>query len=60
MRANWYLVGIVCFAIATVAGVVMLISDTGHWSQVVIPAALLLMSIWLWRRARGTELRKVS
>ena len=60
MRANWYLVGIACFAIATVLGVVLLIADKGHWSQVVIPFALLGMSVALWWRARRSELRKVS
>ncbi len=60
MRANWYLVGIAGFAIATVIGVVVLVTEKGHWSQVVIPFALLLMSVALWRRARSSELRKVS
>lgn len=60
MRANWYLVGIAGFAIATVLGVVGLIADKGHWSQIVIPLALLAMSVALWWRARRSELRKVS
>jgi membrane protein implicated in regulation of membrane protease activity len=60
MRSNWYVIGIGCFAVATVIGVVLLVAEKGHWSQVVIPLALLGMSVLLWWRARGIELRKGS
>ena len=52
MRATLYLMGMICFAIATAAGVIGLILDKGHWSQVVIPAVLLVLSFVLWSQAR--------
>jgi len=52
MRATAYLIAMICFAIATIAGVVALMSDTGHWSLVVIPFVLLIMCFVLWGKAR--------
>ncbi len=55
MRANWYLVGMGCFLLATVMGLIALIAEKGHWTQVVIPFALLMMVTALWWRARSIE-----
>ncbi len=52
MRATAYLIATICFAIATIAGLIALLAGKGHWSQVVIPAVLLIMVFVLWGNAR--------
>ncbi len=52
MRATAYLIAMICFAIATVAGAISLMLDKGHWSLVVIPFVLLIMCFVLWGKAR--------
>lgn len=52
MRATGYLIAMICFALATIAGAISLMLDKGHWSLVAIPFALLIMSFVLWGNAR--------
>ena len=52
MRATAYLIAMICFALATIAGGIALLLDKGHWSVVVIPAVLLIMAFVLWGNAR--------
>lgn len=52
MRVTAYLIATICFAIATIAGLIGLIASKGHWAQVAIPLVLLIMSLVLWGRAR--------
>ena len=52
MRATLYLIATICFAVATIAGTIGLILDKGHWTQIVIPLALLIASFALWWQAR--------
>ena len=55
MRTKLYLIATICFVLATAAGIVALLLNQGHWSQVVIPAALLLLMFVLWRQARAKQ-----
>jgi len=52
MRATVYLIAMICFAIATIAGLIVLLGSKGHWSQVAIPLVLLIMAFVLWSNAR--------
>lgn len=53
-RQNWYLVALALFAIATIVGVIGLAAGQGHWTQIAIPAGLLVMigSVWWQSRAK--------
>lgn len=59
MRATFYLIGMICFAIATLAGIIGLMVDKGHWTQVVIPLALLIGVFALWWQARAKTKRRL-
>lgn len=55
-KATLYLIAMILFLLGTVFGFIAWLTDSGHWVQWVIPAALAVMALALWLkyRARAT------
>ncbi|MFA7322891.1 MAG: hypothetical protein WC005_00875 [Candidatus Nanopelagicales bacterium] len=51
-KSTWYLIGIGCFIVAVIAGIVSVITGEGTWTNIAIPFALGAMVVAFWSRIR--------